>query len=227
MTVTCDLLLRGTSELVTMAGDGLGVIRHGALAARDGRIVWVGPEADIAAALEVPDDALVVDAEGAAVLPGLVDAHTHTVFAGVRANEYGRRLEGAGYLEIQAAGGGIMSTVRATRVATEEHLADLARRRLDSFLRHGTTTLEIKSGYGLTLADERKMLRAARVAHPTNRVTTLMAAHTVPEELAGRDDEFIDLVCREILPALAGEADFVDVFCDEGAFTVAQARRVL
>ncbi len=250
MTVTCDLLVRGASELVTMnaaggsavppagsgapssapapsGGPGLGIIPGGAVAARDGRIVWVGLEADIAGAVEMSDDVLVVDAEGACVVPGFVDAHTHAVFAGERAGEYGRRLAGASYLEIQAAGGGIMSTVRATRAASEEELAALTRRRLDSFLRYGTTTLEIKSGYGLTLEDERKQLAAAKTPHPTNRVYTLLAAHSTPEEYAGRDDEFIALVCDEILPALVGEAEFVDVFCDKGAFSVAQSRRVL
>jgi len=234
MTVRCDLLVRGASELVTMraaAGSGrpddLGVAAAGALAAWDGRIVWVGAEADIARDLDVPADAVEIDAEGACVLPGFVDSHTHAVFAGERAGEYGRRLAGASYLEIQAAGGGIMSTVRATRAASEDELAALTRRRLDSFLRHGTTTLEIKSGYGLTLADERKMLAAAKVPHAVNRAYTLLAAHSTPEEYAGRDDEYIELICGEILPALAGEAEFVDVFCDEGAFTVEQSRRVL
>ncbi len=228
MAVRCDMLLRGAGELVTMSEQrGLGIVKGGAVAARDGRIVWVGVERELGANVEVPDDALVVDAEGAAVLPGFVDAHTHTVFAGERSGEYARRLAGASYLEIQAAGGGIMSTVRATRAATEDQLAALARARLDSFLRHGTTTLEIKSGYGLTLDDERKLLAAAKVAHPANRVYTLLAAHSTPVEYSGRDDEYIDLVCTEILPALAGQAEFVDVFCDKGAFTVAQARRVL
>jgi len=235
MTVPCDLLVRGAGELVTMravaaAGtrpDDLDVLHEGALAAKDGRIVWVGAEADIGRAVEVTGDAVEIDAEGACVLPGFVDSHTHAVFAGERAGEYGRRLAGASYLEIQAAGGGIMSTVRAVRAASEDTLAALTRRRLDSFLRHGTTTLEIKSGYGLTLEDERKMLAAAKVPHPANRVYTLLAAHSTPEEYAGRDDEYIALVCAEILPALAGEADFVDVFCDKGAFTVEQSRRVL
>ena len=203
------------------------MIPRGAVAARDGRVVWTGPESEIAAALEVPGDALVVDVEGAAVMPGFVDAHTHLVWAGERAAEYGARLGGATYLEIQEAGGGINSTVRATRAATEEQLAALAARRLDSFLRHGTTTLEAKTGYGLTLEDERKQLAAAKVPHPVRRVHTVLAAHLTPEEYAGRDDEYIALVCDEILPALAGQAEFVDVFCDEGAFTVAQSRRVL
>lgn len=237
MTVRCDLLVRGASELVTMSsGAGaaapagavdLGVIPHGAVAARDGRIVWAGLETELAGAVEVPADAIVVDAEGAAVLPGFVDAHAHLVWAGERAAEYGARLAGATYLEVQEAGGGINSTVRATRAATEEQLAALAARRLDSFLRHGTTTLEAKTGYGLTLEDERKSLAAAKVAHPVRRVHTILAAHLTPEEYAGRDDEYIGLVCDEILPALAGQAEFADVFCDEGAFTVAQSRRVL
>ncbi len=244
MTVRCDVLVRGASEVFTMvAGAGedpapgpagqdrpavdLGVVTRGAVAARDGRDVRTGPESEIAAALEVPDDAVVVDVEGAAVVPGFVDAHTHLTWAGDRAAEYGARLAGATYLEIQEAGGGINSTVRATRAATEEQLAVLAARRLDSFLRHGTTTLEAKTGYGLTLEDERKQLTAAKTPHPVRRVHTALAAHLTPEEYAGRDDEYIALVCDEILPALAGQAEFVDVFCDEGAFTVAQARRVL
>ncbi len=240
MSVRCDVLVRGASEVVTMvpgagpaaparpgASVDIGVIAHGAVAARGGRVVWIGPESEIATALEVPDDSMVVDAEGAAVVPGFVDAHTHLVWAGGRAAEYGARLGGATYLEIQEAGGGINSTVRATRAATEEQLAALAARRLDSFLRHGTTTLEAKTGYGLSLEDERKSLAAARVPHPVRRVHTVLAAHLTPEDYVGRDDEYITLVCDEILPALAGQAEFVDVFCDEGAFTVAQSRRVL
>ena len=216
--VRCDVLVRAAAEVVTMApGSGpasssgpvererppvdLGVIPRGAVAALEGRVVWVGPESEIAGALDVPDDAVVVDVEGAAVIPGLVDAHTHLTWAGDRAAEYGARLGGATYLEIQQAGGGINSTVRATREAAEEDLAALAVRRLDSFLRHGTTTLEAKSGYGLTLEDERKQLAAAKAAHPVRRVHTCLAAHLTPEEYAGREDEYIDLVCAGRLPA--------------------------
>jgi len=225
---TCDLLVRGIGELVTMSSRAdLGVVRDAAVAARGGRIVWAGPEAELDAAVAAGADALVVDAEGASVVPGFVDAHTHTVFAGERAGEYAQRLGGASYLETQAAGGGIMATVRATREASEEELAKLVRRRLDSFVAHGTTTLEIKGGYGLTLEDEAKVLASAKTPHPANRVYTQLAAHSLPVEWAGRDDEFIDYVCNEVTPALAGKAEFVDVFCDEGAFTVAQSRRVL
>ncbi len=223
----CDFVLRGAGELVTMNGFDVGTIERGALAAREGRIVWVGEERELERVVTVRDDALVVDAEGAAVLPGFVDAHTHAVFAGERAAEYGVRLAGVSYQEILARGGGINATVRATRLASEEELAELTRHRLDSFLVHGTTTLEVKSGYGLTLEDERKMLRAAAVAHPTRRVRTMLGAHFTPPEYTGDDDAFIDRVAREMVPALRDEADFCDVFCDEGAFTVEQSRRVL
>jgi imidazolonepropionase len=229
----CDFVLRGAGELVTMApgvvpgAEGeLGVLRHAALAARDGRIVWVGPERDLAAAA-IAADAIEVDAGGACVTPGFVDPHTHAVFAGSRAAEFEARLAGMTYSEILASGGGINSTVRATRAASLEELEALTARRLDTFLLHGTTTLEVKSGYGLTTEDELKMLRAARVQHPMRRAYTHLGAHFVPPEYEGRPDEYINLVCAEMLPAAEGMAEFVDVFCDEGAFTVDQSRRVL
>jgi len=236
-----DFVLRHAGELVTLApaavtaagasappdDDGLGVVADGALAARDGRIVWVGREAQLGGAVELLDGAAELDAAGACVLPGFVDAHTHAVFAGSRADEYAARLGGVSYASILASGGGINATVTATRAATLDELTAITRKRLDSFLAHGTTTLEVKSGYGLTTEHEAKMLAAAAAGHPTRRRLTLLGAHFTPAELGGRDDEFIDLVCEEMLPALRGRADFVDVFCDEGAFTVPQARRVL
>ena len=233
--VVCDFVLRGAQELVTMAGAGaLGIIDAGALLAHQGRIVWVGCEADLQGAVDgdgqivrVADDAVVVDAAGACVLPGFVDAHTHAVFAGSRAGEYAERLEGRSYQEILASGGGINRTVAATRDASPKTLAELTQRRLDSFVRHGTTTVEIKSGYGLDLETERRMLAAAAVAHPARRVLTFLGAHFVPDEFADRGDEYVDLVCEQMLPSLRGAAEFVDVFCDVGAFTVEQSRRVL
>jgi imidazolonepropionase len=225
--IAADLVLRGAGELVTMdRPDECGSLARGALAARGGAIVWVGRDEDFGSAVAVADDGVVVDAQGACVLPGFVDAHTHAVFAGGRAHEYAARLGGTTYAEILAGGGGINATVRATREAPLEELERLTRARLDSFLAHGTTTVEIKTGYGLSLEAEKKQLAAARVDHPVRRALTLLPAHFVPPEFAGRDDEYVSYVCDEVLPALKGEADFVDVFCDEGAFTVGQTRRV-
>jgi len=225
--IAADLVLRGTCELVTMSRrEECGSLTRGALAAKEGVIVWVGHEADLEGAVRVDDDGVVVDADGACVMPGFVDAHTHMVFAGDRADEYAARLGGVAYSEILAGGGGINATVRATREAPLEELERLTRARLDSFLAHGTTTVECKSGYGQSLAAERKQLAAARVDHPVRRVHTLLAAHLTPPEFAGRPDDYIAYVCDEMLPALQGEAEFVDVFCDEGAFNVAQTRRV-
>jgi len=228
--VYADTVLRGAAELVTMGAppaEGLGSIPGGALAARDGTIVWVGREQDLRDAVELAPDALDIDAEGCCVLPGFVDSHTHVPFAGSRAAEYGERLAGVTYAEILARGGGINVTVEATRQTSEEDLARLCRARYDSMLRHGTTTAEVKSGYGLTAADEVKQLRAAAVAHPLRREYTFLGAHFVPPEYQGRADEYVDLVCEEMLPACALLAGWCDVFCDEGAFTVAQSRRVL
>lgn len=228
--ISADLVLRGASELVTMRrppGDGLGAVADGALAAKDGAIVWVGREAELPQAVALAADGLELDAGGRCVLPGLVDAHTHVVFAGSRAAEYGERLAGVSYGEILARGGGINTTVSATRAAPQEELERLALARYDSMLRHGTTTAEVKSGYGLTTADEARALRAAAVPHPLRRELTFLGAHFVPPEYRGRDDDYIDLVCDEMLPVCAPLASWCDVFCDEGAFTVEQSRRVL
>ncbi len=225
-----DLVLRNAGELVTMtrpARDGLGVLADGALAAREGVIVWVGREADLAREVGLAADAVELDAEGACVLPGFVDCHTHAVFAGERAAEYGERLAGVSYLELLERGGGIRRTVAATRAAGEPELAVETARRLDSFLLHGTTTVEIKSGYGLSPDDEAKQLRAAAVPHPVRRALTFCGAHFVPAEFDGRADEYVTSVCEEQLPVCAPLAEWCDVFCDEGAFSVAQARRVL
>ncbi len=225
-----DLVLRNVGELVTMtrhAREGLGALADGALAAYEGTIVWVGREADLAGEVGLAAEAVELDAQGACVLPGFVDCHTHAVFAGERAAEYGERLAGVSYLELLQRGGGIRLTVDATRAASEQELAALTARRLDSFLAHGTTTVEVKSGYGLSAADEAKQLRAAAVPHPVRRSLTFCGAHFVPPEFAGRADEYVESVCAEQLPACAPLAEWCDVFCDEGAFTVAQARRVL
>ncbi|WP_448188352.1 imidazolonepropionase [Azospirillum sp. sgz301742] len=204
-----------------------GSIRDAALAVKDGRIVWVGPRAELPAGRAVQEH----DLGGCWLTPGLVDAHTHLVFGGNRAAEFEMRLEGASYEEIARAGGGIVSTVTATRAADAEAQAASAAPRLERLLAEGVTVVEVKSGYGLDLASERAMLRAARLLgerYPVTVRTTCLAAHAVPPEFAGRPDAYIDLVCHEILPALAAEGlvDAVDVFCERIAFSPEQTARV-
>jgi imidazolonepropionase len=233
---SADFLLTGAGELVTMEpplGAGpLGVIRGGAVAARAGRIVWVGRTAEARRAVAPEPGARELDARGRVVLPGFVDPHTHLLFAGSREREFARRLEGASYQEIAAEGGGILSTVAATRDATLDELVALARRRLDLVLQHGTTTVEVKSGYGLTTADELKMLEAVaalRLDHPVGIQATFCGAHEVPPEYRGRTGDYVDLVVDEMLPEVArqGLAEACDVFCEAGVFSVEQARRIL
>ncbi len=199
-------------------------IARGALLTRGASIEWVGEEAALPPAS--PDE--VHDLGGAWVTPGLIDCHTHLVFAGTRAGEYAERLRGASYEQIARAGGGILATVRAVRATSEEQLFDESAPRLAALVAEGVTTIEIKSGYGLTFADEAKMLRVARAlgrAFPVTVRTTLLAAHTVPPEYRGRSQEYIEVIAREWLPALLAEGliDALDVFCENIAFTVAQA----
>jgi imidazolonepropionase len=209
-------------------GDAAGTrVPAGALLTRGGRIEWVGEER----ALPQVHDAEVHDLGGAWVTPGLIDCHTHLVFADNRAPEYAERLRGKSYEEIARAGGGILSTVRAVRAASEEQLFEESAPRLAALMAEGVTSIEIKSGYGLTLADEAKMLRVARAlgrAFPVTVRTTLLAAHTVPPEYRGRADEYIEVIATEWLPALLAEGlvDAVDVFCDRIAFSRAQAQRL-
>ncbi|HTL92793.1 MAG TPA: imidazolonepropionase [Steroidobacteraceae bacterium] len=199
-------------------------IARGALLTRGERIEWVGEEQALPSAS--PDE--VHDLGGAWVTPALIDCHTHLVFAATRAGEYAERLRGASYEQIARAGGGILSTVRAVRAAREQQLFDESAPRLAALMAEGVTTLEIKSGYGLTLAHEAKMLRVARAlgrAFPVTVRTTLLAAHTVPPEYRGRAQEYVEVIAREWLPALLAEGlvDALDVFCEGIAFSVAQA----
>ncbi|RDU97173.1 imidazolonepropionase [Trinickia dinghuensis] len=209
-------------------GDPGESIADAALAVRDGKIVWLG------AARELPrefDTWPRKDLDGAWVTPSLVDCHTHLVFGGHRADEFALRLAGASYEEIAQRGGGIVSTVRATRAADEETLIASAAARLEPLVAEGVGAIEIKSGYGLDLASERKMLRVARALgrlYPVSVYTTFLGAHALPPEFAGRADAYIDEVCETMLPTLADEGlvDAVDVFCERIGFTVAQSERV-
>jgi imidazolonepropionase len=242
-----DLLIHNASEVVTCAGPGprrgaamreVSAIPRGAVAVRAGRVVAAGPEAELRRRFTAAEE---LDAGGCAVLPGLVDPHTHVVYAGDRVGEFERRIAGATYQEIMAAGGGIAATARATREASVERLVAETRRRLDQMLRLGTTTAEAKTGYGLEPAAELRQLEATAAldrAHPLDLVPTFLGAHAVPPEYAGRADAYVDLVVEEMLPAAArwhaashfaaaGVPLFVDVFCERGAFDVAQSRRVL
>lgn len=234
------------ARLLTVAGgDGplagprqgrLGLVPDGALALEGGRILAAGPRDAVLGLAEaswpVAAEREVVDAAGRVVMPGLVDAHSHPVWAGSRAAELELRIRGAGYVEIMEAGGGIASTVRATRAASDEALlADLLER-LDQLMDHGVTTLEAKSGYGLSTAEELRQLRVLAQAaerHPMRIVPTFLGAHAVPDDYRGREDAYVDLVVEEMLPAVAAAFPqaFCDVFCDLGAFSLAQAERVL
>ena len=226
----CDLLIVNV-DLATMDGPGYGEIRDGALALKAGRIAWIGPRSDLPAGIS---KAATFDGNGGWITPGLIDCHTHIVYAGNRSKEFEARLNGASYAEIAAAGGGIMATVRATRAASEAELLRQSLPRVRSLLAEGVTTLEIKSGYGLALEPEAKMLRVARRIGALLAVdvrTTFLGAHALPPEYAAHSkpaDAYIDAVCDEMLPALAaaGLVDAVDAFCENIGFTPAQTERV-
>jgi len=220
------------ANLATMRAGGApyGAIRDGAIGITAGRIEWVGPRDDLSATPESLATE-VLDAERAWVTPGLVDCHTHLVYGGNRAAEFEMRLNGASYEEIARAGGGIVSTVLTTRDASDNELATSASGRLKTLLSEGVTTVEIKSGYGLDLATELRMLRIARLLGDTAPVTvktTFLGAHAVPAEFKGRADAYIDFVVNEVLPAVAsaGLADAVDCFCENIGFTLEQTMRV-
>ncbi|MES1973851.1 MAG: imidazolonepropionase [Pseudomonadota bacterium] len=222
----CDRLWKD-ARLATMAGDGLGLVEDGLIAARDGRILHAGP----AAAAPHFDAVETIGCDGRWITPGLIDCHTHLIHAGNRAHEFELRLAGASYEEIARAGGGIVSTMKATREASEDALVASALPRLDALIAEGATTVEIKSGYGLTCEDELKMLRAARRLgdeRPVRIATTFLGAHALPPEYAGDADGYIDAVCTEMMPAVAleGLADAVDAFCEGIGFTPAQTQRV-
>lgn len=243
-----DLLIHTSGQLVTCAGPPgprrgaamreLGIIQGGAVAVRGETIVAVGPREELRRRYTAAEE---IDAGGAAICPGLVDPHTHVVYAGDRVDEFERRIAGESYEQIMAAGGGIRSTMRAVRAASVERLAEETRPRLDQMLRLGITTAEAKTGYGLETAAELRQLEATAAldaGHPVDLVPTFLGAHAVPPEYEGRAGAYVDLVVEEMLPAAvawyarsrfaaAGVPMFADVFCERGAFDAAQSRRVL
>jgi imidazolonepropionase len=239
--IDADFAVRRIGLLATMAGPvpRLGAamrelaIRHdAAIAAAAGRIVWLGDEASFDSSVRMEPAAAELDAVGGAVLPGFVDAHTHLAFTGDRDEEIRQRLAGASYQEIAAGGGGIVRTVAATRAASREELAAAIEDRLDEMLVCGTTTAEVKSGYGLETAAEIRALEAIRLAasrHPLSVVPTFLGAHEVPPEHRGDRARYVDALVEEMVPAVAerGLAVFCDVFCEEGVFTVEESRRIL
>jgi imidazolonepropionase len=207
----------------------LGIVRDGAIAIREGRIVAVGKTRDVTRAFRAEN---VVSAKGKVVLPGFVDPHTHLVFAGSREDEFQMRVEGASHMEILGSGGDTLKIVKETRRAKVEKLVDLGLERLDAMLAHGTTTLEAKSGYGLSTADELKILEATRrlnQLHCVNVVSTFMGAHAVPPEYSGNSEEYVGLIVGDTIPKVVekGLAEFCDVFCERGVFSLEQAKRIL
>ncbi|MGA2879836.1 MAG: imidazolonepropionase [Bryobacteraceae bacterium] len=225
------------AQLVTLAGTAaprtgramrdLGIIADGAMLIEDGRIVRVGTRTEIERLISSGDS--VIDAGRRVVMPGFVDAHTHPVFAGNRAAEFEQRTEGSSYAEIAAAGGGIRSTVRKTRAATEDQLFATTQRYVSWFHAGGTTTIEAKSGYGLTLEDECKLLRVIRRIDNLRSIPTFLGAHEIPDEFRGCPSEYSDLVIHEMLPRVARErlAEYCDVFCEPGIFSIEESRRIL
>jgi imidazolonepropionase len=238
------LLLRHAAQLITLQGTSrqpitgramsdLHIIENGAVWIEDGSIQMVDKDELVTACYrDRLQEAHVIDASGKVVTPGLVDPHTHLVFAGSRENEFEMRLAGNTYMEIMNAGGGIHSTTQATQAASEDQLYEEAYRRLDRFLQYGVTTVEAKSGYGLTLEHEIKQLRVAKRlqdSHPIDVVSTFMGAHAIPAEYKQEPDRFVDIVVNEMIPEVAksGLAQFNDVFCEYGVFTPEQSERIL
>jgi imidazolonepropionase len=239
--ISADLLVSHARQIISFDGvvplrgpeqGAIRVLEDGAIAACNGRIVYVGPTRDVHRTVAPSPGARFVDAQDVSIVPGFVDPHTHAAFAGDRREELRRRLAGATYAEIAAGGGGIVSTVAATRDASHADLMDQTRARLDEMIACGTTTCEIKSGYGLGLEPELKMLRAvASIAreHPLDIVSTFLGAHEVPLEFRGQRDRYVDLLVETMIPAVATEglAEWCDVFCETGVFTPAESTRIL
>ncbi|MEM0057445.1 MAG: imidazolonepropionase [Candidatus Bathyarchaeia archaeon] len=235
-----DILIVNANELITLAGGSekprvgsqmreLGIIRGGCVAIKDGRIIAVGKTVDVRKNVRAET---IINASGKTVMPGFVDPHTHLVFAGSREDEFQMRIEGTSYMDILKSGGGILKTVRETRKASVDELLGFGLSTLDVMLRHGTTTVEAKSGYGLTTKDEMKILgviKRLNQLHAVDVVPTFMGAHAIPPEYRSSPEDYVKLVVEEMIPRVAEKAlaEFCDVFCERGVFTIEQSRRIL
>jgi len=232
-----DLIIKNAGELLTLSSSfteesGLGMIQKGAVAIKKGRVFWVGKTEEISGKFSLSRDGRKIDGTGKVVMPGLIDAHTHLIFSGSRENEFEQRIQGLSYQEIAGRGGGILSTVEATRQASFDELLSLGKRRLDRMLSKGVTTVEAKSGYGLSLQSEMKILRvmkALQKSHPIDIVPTFLGAHTVPKEFREERARYVNLLTEEMIPQVAQErlAEFCDVFCEKKAFTLEESRKIL
>lgn len=240
MRVEADLLVENAAQLLTLvavdheleAGEKLGIIPNGTVAIRSGRIVWVGPADRASRNVSLVSGGKELDASDKVVTPGLIDSHTHLLFAGTREKEFELRIRGATYQEIAAKGGGIKSTVEKTRRASKEELIAVGQKNLNSMLSLGTTTVEAKTGYGLSTKDEIKMLEALQglaMEHPIEIVPTFLGAHEIPPEYAGKKEDYVRLIIEEMIPAVAQKklASFCDVFCEKGVFSLEESRRIL
>jgi len=232
-----DLLIKNAEELLTLSSSikedsGLGILRNGAVAIKRDEIFWVGKTEDFPKEFVLSQEGKEIDATGKVVMPGLIDSHTHLVFAGSRENEFEQRIQGLSYLEIAERGGGILSTVEATRKASFQELYSLGKKRLDRMLSKGVTTIEAKSGYGLSIQDELKILevmKALQRDHPIDIVPTFLGAHTIPKEFKNDRKRYVELLIEEMIPRVAqkGLAEFCDVFCEEKAFSLEESRKIL
>jgi len=235
-----DLIIEKANQLVTVKGGSkkplirdemkrLGIIEDGAIAVRNRKVVAVGKTEQINAKYRAE---IIIDARGKLVTPGLIDSHTHLIFAGSREDEFEMKLEGISYMEILRKGGGILKTVTETKKASLEQLIKLGKERLDTMLIHGTTTVEAKSGYGLSTKDEIKCLQAIRKLdeqHPIDLVSTFLGAHAIPSEYKDKPEDYVNLVVEDMIPTVAERklAEFCDVFCEKGVFSIEQSKRIL